>query len=177
MYSKVKIAGHPVHPMLVGFPVALYAAALVCFAARELGAGPFWFRTALYANVAGVVMAAVAAVPGLIDWLFGIPAGTPAKRTGLAHMLLNVAALLVFGINAYVQWGQRLALQPDARMPLALCALGMVLTLAAGFLGWKLVQTHHVGVDLTPEQERLEPRASLPKEPLGRLPEPHGRAK
>jgi uncharacterized membrane protein len=177
MHSKVKIAGHPLHPMLVGFPVTLYVVALVCFAARELGAGPFWFRAALYSNVAGVVMAALAAVPGLIDWAFAVPAGTAAKRTGLAHMLLNVSALIVFGINAYMQWGQRLALQPEARLALAFCAVGTILTLAAGFLGWKLVQTHHVGVDLTPEQERLEPRVSPPEERLGRLPEPHGRAK
>jgi uncharacterized membrane protein len=169
MYSKAKIAGHPLHPMLVGFPVTLYAATLACFAASALGAGPFWFRVGVYANVAGVVMALVAAVPGFIDWAFGVPAGSPAKATGRAHMLFNVTALLVFAGNAYLHWGHRFEAQPAAALALGLSAAGVILTLAAGFLGWKLVQTHHVGIELTPEQQRLEPRTPAPR--TGPLPE------
>lgn len=171
MYSKVKIAGHPVHAMLVGLPVTLYIVALACFIGYGCGAGSFWFRAGAYANFAGVVLAAVAAVPGFIDWFFGIPAGTPAKSTGLAHMGLNVAALLVFGLNAVLQWGHRLDAVPPVGLSIVLPIIGVVLTATAGFLGWKLVQRHHVGVDLTPEQERYEPRP-LPRperhDPLSR---------
>lgn len=162
MYAKVKIAGHPLHPMLVGFPVALYTVAFACFLAYALGASPFWFRVAVYANLAGVIMAAVAAVPGLVDWMFGIPSGTPAKATGLMHMAANVAALLVFALNVTMQWGHRHELLPRAGMSVALTGLGVVLTVVAGFLGWKMVQKHHVGIDLTPEQERLEPHPPRP---------------
>jgi len=158
MYSKVKVAGHPLHPMLVGFPVAMYVAALVCFAAAQYGADLIWFRIGVYANVAGVCTALVAAIPGFIDWAFGVPAGTPAKSTGMLHMLANVAALLVFAVNAYLIWGERFATNPPAGQALALAAIGVVLTGIAGFLGWRMVQTHHVGVDLTPEQQRYEPR-------------------
>jgi uncharacterized membrane protein len=163
MYSKVKVAGHPLHPMLVGFPVAMYSAALVCFAALQLGADPFWFRIGVYANVAGVCTAAVAAIPGLIDWAFGVPAGTPAKATGLLHMLANVAALCVFAVNAYLVWGQRFSIAPPVGQALLLAVIGVALTGVAGFLGWKMVQVHHVGVDLTPEQQRLEPRPEPPR--------------
>jgi uncharacterized membrane protein len=171
MYSRIKIAGHPVHPMLVGFPVALYTATLACYAACALGADPFWFRVGVYANLAGVVMAVVAALPGFIDWAFGIPSGIPAKATGWAHMLFNVAALVVFAANAYLQWGQRLALQPATTVAVLLALLGVCLTIAAGFLGWKMVQVHHVGVELTSEQQRLEPRSAPPAERSGTLPE------
>ena len=160
MYSKVKIAGHPLHPMLVGFPVTLYAVTLGCFAAYALGADAFWFRVGAYANLAGVILAAVAAVPGFIDWALGVPTGSPAKATGLAHMAFNVLALLAFGGNLLLQWPQRLFPEPRVGLSVVLPALGVLLTLAAGYLGWKMVQKHHVGVDLTPEQERLEPRAS-----------------
>lgn len=158
MYSKVKVAGHPLHPMLVGFPVTMYVAALACFAAVQFGADLFWFRVGVYANVAGVCTAAVAAVPGFIDWAFGVPAGTPAKSTGLMHMLANVMALVVFAVNAFLVWDQRYSPSPEVGQALALSAIGVVLTGVAGFLGWMMVQKHHVGVDLTPEQQRYEPR-------------------
>ena len=160
MYSKVKLAGHPLHPMLVGFPITLYVAALIGYLVSMLGGDPFWFRVAVYANVAGVVMAVVASLPGFVDWAFGIPSGTPAKATGALHMLFNVLTLLAFALDAWLQWDQRAGNQPASALAVTLAALGVAFMLVAGFLGWKLVQTHHVGVDLTLEQERLEPRAT-----------------
>ncbi len=149
MYSKVKIAGHPVHPMLVSFPVAFYAAALVCYIVFNVKGDPFWFKVALLANGAGVVTAALAALPGFIDWLF-IPSRTKAKKTGLLHMFCNVIALALYGINLLMicdQWNKP---APDMRYAIPLTAAGFLLTLIAGFLGWKLVQKHHVGVEETP---------------------------
>ena len=167
MYSKVKIAGHPVHAMLVGLPVGLYVVTFGSYLAYALGAEPFWFRAGVYANVGGVITAALAAVPGFIDWAFGIPAGTPAKRTGLAHMAFNVGALLLFAVDAFLQWSHRNEVLPATGASAALAGLGVVLTAAAGFLGWKLVQTHHVGVELSPEQQRLEPRPVPPVKTAG----------
>jgi uncharacterized membrane protein len=159
MYAKVKIAGHPLHPMLVGFPVALYTTAFGCFLAYALGAPALWFQIGVYANFGGVIMAAIAALPGFVDWMFGVPSGTPAKATGLMHMAANVSALIFFGLNLAMQWEHRLEHLPLAGMAVVLTGVGVVLTVVAGFFGWKMVQTHHVGVDLTPEQERYEPRA------------------
>ncbi len=160
MYSKAKLLGHPIHPMLVGFPIAMYVAACASFLAYALGAEAIWFRIAVYANVAGVVGAAIAAVPGLVDWIFGVPTGSPAKATGLLHMAANVVALILFTLNAFLQWPHRFELAPPIGSSVALTLLGVAFTLLAGFLGWKMVQVHHVGVDLTPEQRRFEPRAS-----------------
>src|SRR3954471_9767519 len=99
MYSKWKIAGHPIHPMLIAFPVAFYVATLVAHAVYAGNGDVFWFRVGHVANWAGVVTALVAAVPGFVDWT-GIPSRAPAKRTGLMHMVLNVVALVVFALNA-----------------------------------------------------------------------------
>lgn len=190
MYSKVKLAGHPIHPMLVAFPVTFYTTTLIGFAAYALTDNMFWWRVGLWSNVAGVVMAVVAAVPGIIDWAFGIPKHSMAKATGLKHMLLNLAALTLFLVNLLVHrnmWMeegvvvgtgvspggeaavvvQSAVIAPDPRMALVLSAFGFLLTLFAGFLGWSLVQTHHVGVELSEEQKRLEPRApSTPSRPM-----------
>jgi uncharacterized membrane protein len=111
------------------------------------------------ANVAGVVTALAAAIPGFVDWAFGIPAGSPAKTTGMAHMLLNVLALGAFGANAILQapyWGDA---RPPVGLSIALPVIGVLLTGGAGWLGWKLVQVHHVGIELSAAQQRLEPAA------------------
>ena len=163
MYSKIKIAGHPIHPMLISFPVAFYAAALVLFCAYALGASAFWFRVGVYANLAGVIMAVVAAVPGFLDWALGVPKGTEAKRTGATHMVLNVVALVLFAINVFVQWPHRMEAAPGVGLAVILPLAGVITTLAAGWLGWRLVQTHHIGIELSPDQERVEPIVTAPR--------------
>jgi uncharacterized membrane protein len=154
MYSKVKIFGHPIHPMLVGFPVAFYTATLVCYIVYNSNQDPFWFRVAVVANTAGAVMAGVAAIPGFIDWL-AIPSDSRAKKTGLFHMLCNVLALVCFAIAAWQGCPKWNDVNPSPGLAIPLTAVGFILTLAAGFLGWTLVQKHHVGVDIEHPAQRL----------------------
>ena len=167
MYSKVKVGGHPLHPMLVAFPVVLYTATPVCFVVQRLSGDLFWFRTGWIANCAGVCAALIAALPGFVDWAFGVPRGTPARRTGLLHMSANVGALVVFVVNLLLVRQELDSARPDVTPFIVLSALGVALTVVAGFLGWKLVQTHHVGIDLHPGQERFEPQPSPPIERRG----------
>ena len=72
-------------------------------------------------------------------------------------MICNVLALLLYGGNLYLQYPKWNETQPDESPAIILTAIGMILTLIAGFLGWSLIQKHHVGVELTSEQQRLEP--------------------
>lgn len=147
MHSRVKILGHPVHPMLVGYPVALYTATLAAFAIYAAGGDVFWFKFAVAANLAAVAFAVLTALPGFVDWAFGIPARSRAKRTGLMHMGLNVVALALFAANLAIhvhRWGD--PAPGGSASGIVLAALGMVATLGAGFLGWTLVQDHGIGV-------------------------------
>ena len=146
MYSKVKLMGHPIHPMLVAYPVAFYTATLVCYLVYNSNQNSFWFKVAVLANIAGAVMAAVAAIPGFIDWLF-IPSDARAKKTGLFHMVCNVLALVCYGIVAFMECKKWDDSNPSLGLAIPLTAIGFLLTLIAGFLGWTLVQKHHVGVD------------------------------
>jgi uncharacterized membrane protein len=120
--------------------------ALLCHVATN---DMFWYRAALYANLGGVVMAAIAALPGLID-LLGLPAYSTARETGLRHAAFNVLALLLFatsGALIYANYRNGLVLANAEPLVLSLCGLGS--TAVAGWLGWTLVQTHHVGVKPT----------------------------
>jgi uncharacterized membrane protein len=157
MRSKATIFGHPIHPMLIAFPVAFYTATLVAFIVYATSGDPFWLRLADLSNWAGVVMAGVAAIPGLLDWAVAIPAHSAAKKTGLLHMGLNVASLVVFLINAITYWNTWEGTPPDAKTGVVLSAIGLLLTVPAGFLGWSLVQDHHVGLNHPPREERNEP--------------------
>jgi uncharacterized membrane protein len=171
MHSRVKILGHPVHPMLVGYPVALYTATLAAFAIHAAHGDVFWFKFAVAANLAAVAFAVLAALPGLIDWAFGIPARTDAKRTGLIHMGLNVVALALFGADLGIHVHRWADPAPGgATSGIVLAALGIAATLGAGFLGWSLVQDHGVGVAREAVQELRGQRsaAARPAAPVGR---------
>lgn len=163
MQSKITILGHPAHPMLVSFPIAFYTATLVCSIVYASTGNTFWFRVAFIANCAAIVMAVVAVLPGLIDWLY-IPTTSDAKGTGLKHMVANVFSLGFFTANAAVNYTKLSAPHPPAMAPVFLTAVGFLIMLYAGFKGWKMVQTHHVGVDMfakenLPEQHEVEKNA------------------
>jgi len=157
MYTKARIAGHPIHPMLIAFPVALYVATVVALIAHIGTHDPFFYRVALYANIGGVVMALVAAVPGFIDLVTAVPARSRARVTGIRHAAFNVLALVLFAISAFMLYrnaGSTLVPEVgkyglDTTAPLLLSLLGVASTLVAGWLGWAMVQTHHVGVKPT----------------------------
>ena len=177
MYSRAKISGHPIHPALVAFPVAFYVGTLATLIAFQALRDPFWFHVAEWCGLAGVVMGAVAAIPGAID-LFSIPAHTRARQTAIAHGLLNVVTLLLFvvaTITMWRQWRTPVEVTLDARLPLILSAIGACTLIAAGALGWKLVQTFHVGVT-----EQLPPshhvaHGTMPG--MGDLRQPHHRTR
>jgi uncharacterized membrane protein len=151
MYTKARVASHPIHPMLVAFPIAFYVATAVALIAHVASSDPFWYRAAFWANLAGVAMAVVAAVPGIIDLFTSVPRATKARSTGIGHATLNLTALGLFVLSVLIighgLYGIEHAM-PDAA-PLVLSLLGLVATAVAGVLGWTLVQTHHVGVKPT----------------------------
>ena len=144
MESKAKLLGHPIHPMLIVFPLGLFIAAVV-FDALYLWRSAPPFAVVGYWNIAGgIIGGLLAAVFGLIDW-FAIPAGTRAKRIGLLHGGSNV---VVVGIFAFV-WFTRsnsVDMAPSTGVfVIELVALG--LGSVAGWLGGELVDRLGVGVD------------------------------
>lgn len=156
MYSKITAGGHPVHPMLIGFPVASYVGTLVAFAVYASNGSQFWLNLAIALNVVGVGSALLAALPGIADLALGVPRGSAARNIGVAHGSLNIAALALFSIslaNYVTHWDGP---PVGTTLGLGLSAAGVACTAAAGFLGWMLVQDYHIGVRLTPTQEHDE---------------------
>ena len=161
MYSKAKLMGRAVHPMLVSFPIVFYTAAFVCFCLFQGTENLFWYRVAYISNVAGVCAALLASIPGAIDLFAGIPENTEPKRRGLLHAALNVTALVLFSINLYLIWGTFNAQVLPSIVNVFITAVGFGLTAVAGYHGHTLVAHDKVGVDLSPEQERIERTANI----------------
>lgn len=181
MKTTAAIAGHPIHPALVAFPVAFYTATVLALVGYEVSGDPFWFRVGLVAAIGGVAMALIAAIPGAVDLFTAVPRATPARTTGLQHAAFNVTALLLFAIAAALLWGEwRDTIAParhglDATAPLVLSIIGLAATAVAGALGWKLVQTHHVGVDdrVRPTDATAPGGPRLPLRDMGSRPHRH----
>lgn len=163
MYTKASIAKHPLHPMLNVFPIALYTATVAALLASIGTHDVFRYHAAMWTNIAGVVMAVVAAVPGAID-LLSLPRQSRARVTGLRHASFNVFALVMFAISAVLLWRSMHGAPDDAGVyrldttgPLVIGIVGLLSTITAGMLGWTLVQTHHVGVRPTVYGSQRDP--------------------
>jgi uncharacterized membrane protein len=178
MYSRAKISDHPIHPALVAFPIVFYTSTVAALIAHAATGDPFWFRAALTTNIAGVVMAVVASIPGAIDLFAGIPHRSAARATGHLHASLQIAALALFTVSAVMLWNRWYARELiagevviDGIAPLIVASLGLVATMIGGALGWKLVQTHHVGIEpnLRPRPRRDHSHDPvLPRGAIGR---------
>lgn len=167
MYSKAKLGTHPIHPMLVGFPMTFYPLTLIAFVVY-LTASPeiFWFKLAYFSNMAAVATAIITALPGIIDWLFGIPNHTNAKQRGLVHMILNLITLGLFSVNAYFIRDSWNTGNINLGTAITLTAIGSLFLIFAGYYGWEMIGRHKVGVDMTQEQERLQENYERAKPPV-----------
>ena len=89
MESRATLLGHPVHQMLIVFPLGLLATSVifdVIFLANQDADMPI---AAYWTQAAGIIGGLIAAPFGLIDWM-RIPGGTRAKRVGAVHGMGNV---------------------------------------------------------------------------------------
>lgn len=144
MRSKAAISSHPIHPILVAFPIGLWVFAFI-FALLGVSQGnQMLWAASFYCVVGGCVGAVLAAVPGMIDWLMVVPPNSTAKNRGLLHGILNVSALLLFIVIAYRQGSA--AAQPDG-LNLVLMAIGVVGIGVSGWLGGTLVYRNQIGID------------------------------
>jgi uncharacterized membrane protein len=141
--SNVKLFGHPIHPMLIPFPLGLLGMAVI-FDLLAVFVGQTGLGQASYPMIAaGIIAGLLAAIFGAIDWA-AIPSGTRAKGIATAHGLGNVVVVALFAI---AWWLRRDEPGLAAGLPLLLEVIGVLLALLTGWLGGELVDRLGVGVD------------------------------
>lgn len=144
MESRFKVLGHPVHPMLIVFPMGLFITSVIFDILYLATDNELLANVAYYNIIAGIIGGLLAAVFGLIDWL-GIPGDTRAKSVGLYHGLGNVVVVLLFAGS----WLLRMNAEDNLPTTLALVLsfAGVALGAVTGWLGGELVDRLAVGVD------------------------------
>jgi uncharacterized membrane protein len=143
MESRAKLFGHPIHQMLIVFPLGLLATALLFDVVYLSTSNGYWSEIGFWMIVAGLVGGLLAAPFGFIDWL-AIPSGTRAKRVGALHGLGNLVVVALYGLSAFLRMDSP-ALPETLAMMLSFAGGG--LALVTGWLGGELVDRLAVGVD------------------------------
>jgi len=145
MKSSARIGTHPMHPMLIPFPLALWTASVVF---NVVGAWTNLYglhQVAFFMVFAGCAGAVLAAIPGMIDLFYAIPQGTKARSVARTHGLLNVIALALFLVSLWLRPSPAVMTYGAYFTAFA----GLVLIGISGWFGGTLVYDHKVGVNET----------------------------
>jgi len=158
MEARAKVMGHPIHQMLIVFPLGMFSTAVIFDVIHLINGGAMWSIVSYWMIAAGIIGGLCAALFGVIDWS-KIPSGTRANRLGILHGLGNVAVVSLF----VVSWWLR---RPDPGNPsvaaISFMVVGAALSLVTGWLGGELVDRLGVGVD---DGANLNAPSSLSKRP------------
>jgi nitrite reductase/ring-hydroxylating ferredoxin subunit/uncharacterized membrane protein len=130
--------------MLIPFPFAFLTGAVLFDAAGWLRNVPSWWTTGGHLGLAGIATALLAAIPGVIDYLYTVPPASSAKTRATKHMLLNLTAVALFAGAWWIRAGA--ATRPGA-IVLALEVLALGLLGTGGYMGGTLVSRNLIGVD------------------------------
>lgn len=157
MASKASIGGHPVHPILIPFPIALWSTSFATDVVFYFFRNPSLILISKFMLAAGCLGAVAAAVPGIIDWLSIKDPGV--KRIANWHARLNIIALIVFAISLYLRMSTGAHwVNYSLRIPVLLSFLGVILISISGWLGGELAYKHGVGV--SPQHDSREEEAA-----------------
>lgn len=163
--STASIAGHPIHPMLIPFPIAFFVATFVCDLVFWGTGNTSWFDATLWLLGAGLIIAGLAAIAGMID-LLG-EAKIRSLSTAWWHAGGNAIAVLIELANWLVRdFEGSAAVLPTG---IVLSAVVVCTLLFTGWKGWELVYRGRVGVADDPgatESGWIHERARSPGEPV-----------
>lgn len=144
MKSKAVLLGHPVHPMLIPFPFAFLTGAFLFDAAGWFTGTQSWWTTGSHLAIAGIAAALVAAIPGVIDYLYTVPPRSSGKKRATQHMLANLTTVGLFALA----WGIRGDTETrPGLLVLALEAAATVLLMTGAYMGGTLVTRNLISVD------------------------------
>ena len=140
--STAKVGGHPIHPMLVPFPIACFVGTFVTDLLYWRTTAVMWQQFSAWLLAAGLVMAGFAVLAGLVDFMGSrrIRALGEAK----AHVALNSVALVLSVVNAFVH--SRDGYTAVVPTGLILSGIVVVILMLSGWMGWAMVYRRRVGV-------------------------------
>jgi uncharacterized membrane protein/nitrite reductase/ring-hydroxylating ferredoxin subunit len=144
MRSKAQIKGHPIHPILVGFPIAFFTGTLLFDILAQTNDRPEFGTIGYYLEIAGIIAALITAIPGIIDYFFTLPPKSSGKKRGTLHGLINITVVIIFSVAWYYRKGEAASFG----VIIGLEALGVIGLGISGWLGGTMVYRNQIGVDI-----------------------------
>ena len=159
MASRARIGGHPIHPMLIPFPIGLLVFSFVSDLIFLWKGNPVWRDyVAFYTMLGGIIGAVAAAVPGLIDWATLTEPAT--VKVANWHARVNIITLVIFIASFYLRTTNGAAWIPSMPiLPFVLSLIGVIGLSIAGWLGGQLVFRHGVAIDVKTPAAPEKPEA------------------
>lgn len=145
MQGKATAAGHPIHPMLVAFPIGFFGAVLVSDIISIWGNPGFWPHMSVWLIAFGVVGALLAAVFGFVDY-FTAPMSAAVKRTANTHMALNLIVVAMYIAAFFVRYNN-----PVGVLGYVLTYVGLGILIVSGWYGGHLVYVGLLGTQASAE--------------------------
>lgn len=147
MQTPASISKHPIHPMLIVFPIGLWIFSLACDLIQLAGTPGAWSIVAFYSMIGGLIGALCAAVPGFIDLLFYKGGAPPVKKIALTHMTINLIVVVLYAVNIALRASGVLATGTGFSIPILLSIIGVAMLFVSGWLGGQMVHVYGVGVE------------------------------
>ena len=144
MKSKASFKSHPLHPILVSFPIAFFIGTLLFDVLGFIYNEDHFNITALYLEIAGIGFALLAAIPGIIDYIFIVPPKSSAKKRAAKHGLTNTLVVILFSAALILRHNREISFY----VILGIEFLGIILLSIAGWMGGTLVYRNQIGVDI-----------------------------
>ncbi|CAN5880481.1 DUF2231 domain-containing protein [soil metagenome] len=140
--ATAKIAGHPLHPMLVPIPIACFVGTLITDIVYARTADMQWANMSAWMLTVGLIVSVFVVIAGLID-VFGEPR-IRKLRAAWVHAVGNSLVIVLSILNVFVH--SRDAYNSVVPLGLTLSALVVVILAVTGWNGWEMVYRHGVGV-------------------------------
>ena len=140
--SSVQIAGHPIHPVLVLFPIAFLVGAAGTDIGYWLTSDPFWARASVWLIGIGFAVGILAAITGFSEF-FKVKR-VRERSAGWLHMGGNVAVMVLSLINLVLRQGN--PAEPIVYTGLAISVVVATLLGITGWYGGELSFRHKIGV-------------------------------
>lgn len=139
--TRIALAGHPLHAMLVSFPIALSFSTLGADLLYMWTGNDFWAEAAGYAIFGAFALGVLAGITGTAELL--LVRGIRNRSASWTHFILAVMLLSILGAN----WIIRIGDPEGAVLPvgLALSLLSAGMTALTGWHGGKLVFDYQIG--------------------------------
>lgn len=142
---KGRLFGHPIHPMLVHFPTALFSAGFIFDIAGIVLRQPLFFAASFYVVLMGLAGGVLAGLFGLIDYV-KLTERPEVFQKASWHGGIQFVVIIIFGVILGLKFQSYPEISAPSLVQLIVMGLTLVGMVVGNYLGGELVFLHHVGI-------------------------------